>query len=959
MISVSLLICTSNTLAILISYSDHKKKSVSREDIPILIIARTLWFGLLIVFFSIINVSAQDIRQSGITSVVDSVQAFNKFRGLEKLYLQLDKTDYLSSDTIWLKAYLFDGADHTYSKKTGLIYIEIASDSNKVVKRVMIPLSTGISWGNIALNEKDFTEGTYTIRAFSNWMRNLGEDYIFKKQITVSNPEQQSWLVNAATTLSKSEEKDRISIDLKFRDLADAAIGLRNMRVRAMQGNRVLYRVDKETSLYGEMKIDFDLPEKTDPSSVILVAEDLRKDAANRKVSIPLTINRHENIDLQFMPEGGNLVAGLTSEVAFKAISETGKGTDVSGVILNSKLEVVTSFSSSHNGMGKFSFKPETGESYIARIDFKNGGTRQFPFPEVKSSGIVLKVLNSSTDHLELTIQCSSDLIVGRNFYNLLGQTNEVVRYGASVLLKQPVTKVIIAKQLFPTGIARLTLLSLTNIPVAERRVFIDRNEVLVISVNTDRASYINRDSVAMDIYVRDNKGNPVTGSFSLAVTDDTRTKQDSVELKNILSGIFLSSGVKGLVEKPGYYFSFSDSVKAQQNLDLLLMTQGWTSYNWTEVFGSKKPAKYPAESEFTVTGKVTNIFNKPVANTGLILFSKNPLILVDTLTGPAGKFRFTNLPLADSMVYVIQTRNRRGGSFNVGIEVDEFVPHSFTDRLPRVTPWFVNTDTTLLESTKSVIREKHRYDAPSGVNVLDEVIVVAKKIIKDSKNKNGSGNADFILDEKDMLTAEKQTLYQLLEKRFGYIRKQRTQMDPNTHLDTVKYIMMNMYVNLVIDGVDIREIGAHTDLYMDYLTAEDITGIEVMKTSKYGLSYDPYFITKLISKGPADMYLEITTRSGNGAFLKKTAGVYLYRPVAYSYPHEFYRPKYLLRETNPPLGDLRSTIHWEPNIITNAEGKAQTSFYTADQPGTYTVIIEGADMNGLIGFKRAKITVK
>jgi hypothetical protein len=250
-------------------------------------------------------------------------------------------------------------------------------------------------------------------------------------------------------------------------------------------------------------------------------------------------------------------------------------------------------------------------------------------------------------------------------------------------------------------------------------------------------------------------------------------------------------------------------------------------------------------------------------------------------------------------------------------------------------------------------------------VNVLGEVVVKATKIIKDSHNRNGSGNADYILDEKDMQEAKRKTLYEVLEERFPDLRMGKGPAVKDTSSDTMRYVLRYRFVHLVIDGVDVRSIGSTEENYMDYLTAADITGIEIMESSKYALSYDHSVIAKLArcpSPGkcpPPPIFVEVTTRSGNGAFMKKTPGVYLYRPLAYKFPDEFYRPRYPVKEEKPALPDIRSTIHWEPNIITNEEGKANLSFYSADQKGTYTLIFEGADLTGRIGFKRKKIQIE
>ena len=64
--------------------------------------------------------------------------------------------------------------------------------------------------------------------------------------------------------------------------------------------------------------------------------------------------------------------------------------------------------------------------------------------------------------------------------------------------------------------------------------------------------------------------------------------------------------------------------------------------------------------------------------------------------------------------------------------------------------------------------------------------------------------------------------------------------------------------------------------------------------------------------------------------------------------PVEFYSPKYDTRESiENPTPDLRTTIYWNPNVITDDEGNVNLDFYTADDPATYSVIIEGVSDDG------------
>ena len=91
---------------------------------------------------------------------------------------------------------------------------------------------------------------------------------------------------------------------------------------------------------------------------------------------------------------------------------------------------------------------------------------------------------------------------------------------------------------------------------------------------------------------------------------------------------------------------------------------------------------------------------------------------------------------------------------------------------------------------------------------------------------------------------------------------------------------------------------------------------------------------------------------------MKPTPG-YLYKAMPFAGTKQFYSPKYSPRNSASKLTDLRSTIYWAPDVITDTNGKAIVSFYSADRPGTYTIITEGSDMYGNVGSKKDKIIIK
>ena len=70
-----------------------------------------------------------------------------------------------------------------------------------------------------------------------------------------------------------------------------------------------------------------------------------------------------------------------------------------------------------------------------------------------------------------------------------------------------------------------------------------------------------------------------------------------------------------------------------------------------------------------------------------------------------------------------------------------------------------------------------------------------------------------------------------------------------------------------------------------------------------------------------------------------------------YTQARVFYSPKYDPSAAFRSFGsDLRSTIYWNPKVVTDKTGAATFEFFNADAKGSYRAIIEGIDNNGNIG---------
>ena len=288
---------------------------------------------LVFIFFLVIGNTLTTFAQSNyLRSYVTLIDANRNNKPIEKLYVQTDKPYYTLGDTIRLKAYLVNADYLTLTNHSTMLYVELDDQEGKPAKRMMLPVAQGLALGDIVLDKKEIPQGSYTLRAYTNWMRNFGENYIYKKDIYVSPAAGNATLVKA----NFKQQGNNIETTLQLTTLEGKKLLLKDMELNVMDGKKNLSKSQLNTGMGGTLNVNFELPPTT-TNPITIQAKDVTKGTTDATtLIIPVTINRVENTDLQFMPEGGNLVAGIKSKVGFKAIAEDGKGTDITGKIINS-----------------------------------------------------------------------------------------------------------------------------------------------------------------------------------------------------------------------------------------------------------------------------------------------------------------------------------------------------------------------------------------------------------------------------------------------------------------------------------------------------------------------------------------------------------------------------------------------------------------------------------------------
>ncbi|MBQ8779717.1 MAG: hypothetical protein IJZ49_08395 [Alistipes sp.] len=304
-------------------------------------------------------------------------------------------------------------------------------------------------------------------------------------------------------------------------------------------------------------------------------------------------------INMRFYPEGGNLVAGLNSRVAFEATDENGTPMNVTGKVVSKSGATLAEFKSGHEGRGTFDYRPSL-EQAKAQVEI-DGKVHSFELPKAQERGMVIRVDNlSSNDSISIKVNkkgvndkiIASAVICGGilSSYTIVG-----MEQGDSIEYK-------VNKRRLPAGVARIVLADAEGKIIADRLAFTHFGKRSSINVTTDKKSYEPNDLVKLNLTATDPFGNPSQAPISLAVRDGERL----VESRNsMLADLLLMSEIKGYVHQPLYYFESTD-LEHRTALDELLMIQGWRRYNWDWWAGTEDfDFKYLPEQGIEVHGQV------------------------------------------------------------------------------------------------------------------------------------------------------------------------------------------------------------------------------------------------------------------------------------------------------------------------------------------------------------------
>lgn len=899
---------------------------------------------LLLLFFCFGFTSAY-AQQDTVTlnNIITKTKRLSEEQPLEKVYLHFDKPYYAVADTAWFKAYVTT-QNNIPSPLSKIVYVEMYNSVDSLIQTVKLPVKNSVAYGHIPLPMNTYKQGNYYVRAYTLWMLNFDPDYFFSKNILIGEAIDKQLITNASLTNAAADKAIKTTARIQFKDINKKPLANKTVNWRVFHNYDVFARGRGTTDANGYLTVVV-TSKAGDPIKKGTLVADVSI-ADKELASASFNIRQNDNgIDFQLFPEGGELIVGIPNQIGFKAVKPNGLGADVKGSIVDEQNAEVATFSSSFAGIGSVFLSPEASKNY--KVKYTAGGvTKTVDLPKAKD-GITLQASNpAAADFINLRILASAAFFEANKekaFY-LVGQSGNSVAYGAQLNLKNQVITAKIPKTNFPSGVAQLTLFNEKSEPISERLVFVLHNDAMNLALKADLPNYKPRQKVKLTLDAK-SKGAPIAGDFSVTVTDETKVPVDENTETTILSSLLLTSDLKGYIEKPNYYFNKTDEKKLL-DLDRLMLTQGYRRFAYKEILAGRYPKIFLLpEQGISISGTLRDLTGMPIRKGVMRMMVTGKPISKEITTSNVGVFNFKDLVFPDSSQVVITARSNPNynnlmimldGTPGAGRGVNLHAPDEVENIDTAMASYLNNSQRQyrFMRTLKTVEIKGAAVKRPSHADhpALAGLSQIPDRFIEGSQLSSCNLLLECLRVQMPSLT------FDFNEQKF-YITR-----DYNQGGRTPAAIFLN---GMFVDANAINTIAA-TDVESIEIFLNDPLGtVDRMHNTRGVIVIN----SKKIPKG------EKISKQDFMDMIPKKYEV-KYSPMGYSKEREFYSPKYA---PNAPVtsNDLRTTIYWNPKLVTDEKGNISFEFNNADGKGNYKAVVEGIDKDGNVGRTVLRYTVK
>jgi hypothetical protein len=625
--------------------------------------------------------------------------------------------------------------------------------------------------------------------------------------------------------------------------------------------------------------------------------------------------------DVQFFPEGGQLVRGLPGRVAFKVTDRQGHSLAATGTVADARGTTVATFQTLKFGLGSFLLTPvAAGAAYTATVRLPNGAVVSSKLPAVAEQGYTLQLSEESPTSLSLTVRAQGPQAAAP--LRLLAHTGQQVTAATEAALTNGQAVFQLPKRQLRPGITHFTVFSGRQ-PVAERLYFRRPAQGLAVRGSASAAAYGPRSPVRVQL------GAPQPAALSMAVY--RLDSLSAVAPADISSYLLLAADLKGYIEDAGYYFRDS-SATAQQAADNLMLTQGWRRFKWEEVLAGRRPSTpyAPELNGYLLQGRVRQgASGAPAAGVPAYLSLPGSSFWFSSATSHDDGLVQFELPHAYGLRrLVLQTNSVRDSTYKVELL------SSFTAGgalvAPSLPPLPARWATSLSERHLQV-QTQRAFPGPRPTYY---------PVPTDTAAFYGRPDERYLLDDYTRFPSLEDVMREYVP---GVLVRRRSDGFHFMVVDRPRHINLKENPLTLLDGLPIFNLN-------------QLMAFDPLKIKRLDVIANRYFIGQQMYDG----LVSYSTYKGDlgGYPLNPHALIEEYETM--QVPREFYAPRYDTEaQQRSRLPDLRNLLYWNPAVNLAANKPQTLTFSSSDQAGRYLVVTQGLTPDGLLGSTSFSFEVK
>ena len=874
-------------------------------------------------------------NQFGITELSDKIISMtesyvNDFPE-EKVFVHLDKNTYAAGDMIWFSTYVTAGSPDLPSPLSKTVYVDLLDNEGNLLQQRTVKIEEGHGSGDFKL-DNFVKEGIYHIKAYSHWSKGFGEESVFGTQIEIFEP--YNLRFQPSVVFEKNENGNEI--------LYQAKINAVNRNLIPLKGENISYEflaaeklIKKGSIILDEngsssLEISIPLSSLEVVTELVLTWNENEDYGIVRKFILPFPSG---SIDIQFLPEGGDLISGFSNKVAVRAVFPDGSPVQLSGKISLGEEEI--DFATNEWGLGAFSFIPKEGQKYVSKITVKDQSFEK-KLPQVKVQGINLAVDNTKDLVMNILVQANDFKAISPTGEGLLVvHARGRIGHMQVINLSNGVTGARINKANLAPGINQVTIFEPSGTALAERLVYIPTPE-----------RKINLDASKVELKPRGKNSWKLTldgegfekGSYSVSITDADEFSNNISS--NIISYLKMESELRGNIHSAKHFFGESKDV---EGLDLVMLTHGWRRFDWQAVLSGKFTNPNFIEQGINITGTIKPKANNKKSVTGgmINVFSKgkeDDFLAIEY--NETGKFIIDDMVFSDTTLLTISINDKKMKEF-VELELDAPTAKydSWIGFRPLVKGFQVNPSLRdYLENAEKRRQAAAAFDEMDLVEI-DEFVVQSQKYLPETEEVTRVyGKGDMTLVPSEIGGFEGYyDIWQLLQGRFPGVQIKPNPMGSPTITIRGAGSLNALSPIFLLDNVPVDA------QFLSAISPRDMAAIDVFK--------DGASLAMFGSAGAGGV-IAVYTKRGNG-IVDTGEGVFNIRFPGYSTPKEFYMPKYDTETISKP--DFRTTLYWNPKLkwVGNT---SEIEFFNSDIVQRYKVVIQGIDQFGRLSYLETEI---